>query len=830
MKGFNFKQHALPHIIALSVFIVIGLIYFNPVLDGKVLPTHDIKQHYGMSKEIKDFKDETGENTLWTNSMFGGMPAYQIAAAFPNSLFIIKPIYSFLTHGFPKPMNMLFLYFIGFYLMMLSFKVDWRLALGGAIAYGFASYNIIIIDAGHNTKALAIGLAPFVIGAVNMALNSKRWILGAALAGIAMAFELKVNHVQITYYTLFIVAAMGIAWLVDKIQKKEITDALKRSAIVLIAVLLGVGANSGNLMTTAEYSKETTRGKSNLTNKKEGKKTNGLTIDYMTAWSYGKAETGTLLIPNFHGGGSQSHLDYTDMELYNLAKGQMGDKGAQQYIASVMYWGTQPGTNGPVYLGALICFLFVFGFVVMDNKTKYWILAVSVLAIMLSWGRNFMGLTELFYNYFPGYNKFRTVTMILAIVQITVPLLGLLGLQKLLNNEIKKPDVMKALKWALGITGGFALLFALMPGAFFDFIKEGEVAQYKGQEQVLDLIAEGRESLLRADSFRSLIFILLGAAAIWLYHTDKLKKQYAYIVFVVLITLDLWVVAGRYLGPDKFEKETSTDIIASKVDKQIMQDTDMHYRVMNFSVSTFNDATTSYFHKSLGGYHGAKLKRIQELIERKIEGEIRAINNARFSDPSLSPVINMFNTKYFIAATKNGKTPVSNPGALGNAWFVDEVNVFDDADAEMEAIQTFNPRNIATTTTEFKAYVDGGLKMSKPSGSIELVDYKPNYLKYECDINSEGFAVFSEVFYRGNEDWVSTINGEKADHIRVNYMLRGMKVPAGKTTIEFSFNPPTYQKAETYSLISSILLVLMVLGGGFLAFKNVGTSAEADNE
>jgi hypothetical protein len=824
MKGFNFKKHLLPHIIAVVTFIVVALMYCSPVLDGKVLPTHDIKQHYGMAKEIKDFKEETGEHSLWTNSMFGGMPAYQIAAAHPNNLFLIKPIYLLLVKGFPKPMNMMFLYFIGFYLMALAFRVDWRLAIGGALAYGFATYNVIIIDAGHNTKALAIGLAPLVIGAVKMALTDKRWLLGAALAGVALGFQLKANHVQITYYTIFILLAMGIAWLVEEIRQNRIQDALKRAGVLVFAALLGLGSNAGNLMTTAEYGKYTTRGKDNLTNEK-GEKGSGLDLGYITNWSYGVAETGTLIIPNFAGGGSQNSMDFTDLEFYNMAKGQYGAKTAEQYTKSAMYWGPQPGTNGPVYIGALICFLFVFGFMVSKNATRIWILVVSALAIMLSWGNHFF-LTELFFNYFPGYNKFRTVTMILVIVQITFPLLALLGLQKLYSGELKKDAIIKALKWSLGIAGGFTLLFLIMPGLFLDFIKDGETQQYAQQRQVLDAIVEGRKDLLTGDAFRSLAFILLGAGAIWLFATEKLKKEYAALIFIVLFTLDLFPVAARYLSPDKYEKEQSNQIFATKVDKQIMSDTDEHYRVMNFSVSTFNDATTSYFHKSLGGYHGAKLKRIQELIENKIEGEIQAINKARFADPSLSPVINMFNTKYFIARTQKGSTVVPNNGAMGNAWFVNEVSVVEDADAEMEALQSFNPRNTATTTKEFEDYANS-FSGGKAKGSIELVEYKPNYLKYECDIDKEGFAVFSEVFYRGNEDWISKINNEDTEHIRVNYMLRGMKVPAGKSTIEFRFDPPTYHTGETYSMISSLLLILMILGGGFFAFKDAKKEAEA---
>lgn len=818
MSSFNFKKHALPHLIALSVFLAICIAYFLPVLEGKVLPTHDIKQHRGMASELREYKEKTGDFSLWTNSMFGGMPAYQISAPYPYSLFILKKVHHVVTRGLPKPMNMLMLYFVGFYLLLLSFKVDWRLALAGALAYGFASYNIIIIDAGHNTKSLAIGIAPMVLAAINMTLKSRLWILGAALTGVAMGFELRVNHFQITYYLMFIVAAMGISWLIEKFRNGEQKDALRRFGALAIAVILGIGTTAGHIMTTAEYSKETTRGQSNIKSE-DGQQRKGLRKSYITHWSYGKWETGTLLIPNFHGGGSQNNMDFSDMEIFDVLKRQLGKKTAQQYAMSMLYWGNQPGTNGPVYLGALICFLFIFGFMVTKNYTRIWILSISVLAIFLSWGSNSETLTYFFIDYFPGYNKFRVVTMILTIVQITFPLLAILGLSKVFENKLTKPEVIKALKWSVGITGGIALIFTIMPGVFLDFMSDKDPEQYKDQQNVLDLLVEGRISLMRTDAFRSLIFILIGAGTIFLYVNKTLKKNLAYVIMIAAITLDLWMVAGRFLGPDKFQKvkNESADAIASRVDQQIMSDPDPDYRVLNLSVSTFNDATTSAFHKSIGGYHGAKLKRIQELIENRIGPEVQMIQQTNFKDLSIIPVVNMFNVKYIIANTKKGPAPLQNPEAMGHAWFVPEVKVVEDANAEMAALDGFNPGAIAYTTPEFESTVAG--INGKPNGSIELLEYKPNYLKYECDIDKEGFAVFSEVFYRGNIDWISTINGEKVDHARVNYLLRGMKIPAGKSTIEFKFDPQTYYAGETYSLISSLLLILALLGGGFMAYK-----------
>lgn len=813
------------HLISVGVFLAVTIVYFLPVLEGEKLPTHDIKQHSGMASELLQYKaDHNGEASLWTNSMFGGMPGYQIATPYPKSLFLIKPVYQVLVQGLPKPMNMLLLYFLGFYVLLISFRVDWRLAIAGALAFGFSSYNIIIIDAGHNTKALAVGLAPLVLAGVNWAFRSKYWLLGATLAGVALAFQVRVNHLQITYYTAFIIAAMGISWLIYKLKSGETGDLAKRVGVLLVAAILGVGANSGNIMLTAEYGKETTRGKSELTIK-GAKQSSGLSKDYIKGWSYGVAETGTFLIPNFHGGGSANTIDYGESEVYNLFKSQYGPKEAQRIAQGLMYWGTQPGTNGPVYLGALICFLFVFGFLVVSNKLRIWVLVITALATMLAWGSNFNLLSDFFIDYFPGYNKFRSVTMILIIVEITVPLLGLVGLQKVLSGRVDKNKTLKALKISTGIVGGLCLLFALMPSAFFDFIKDGDADRYKG---FLDQLIADRQSLLSADAFRSLLFVLVGAGSIFAFATGKLKDNVVYLVIIGAVVLDGWVVAGRYLGHDKFETARKTEARPEPVDQQIMKD-DGHYRVLNLSVSTFNDATTSNFHKSLGGYHGAKLQRIQDLIQFKIDPEMRALNKAQFQDPSKSPVINMFNTKYFIVPLQGGKkTVVPNAGALGNAWFVENVDVVENADAEMQSLGTFDPANTAVADKRFSSHLDG-FTGGQPSGSITLEEYEPNYLKYSYDTDKEQFAVFSEVYYRGNVDWISTIDGQAADHIRVNYHLRGMRVPAGKGVIEFRFDPPTYQKGETFSMISSLLLVLLILGGAFVTYRESKKEGEAAN-
>lgn len=817
MKNFDFRKHLMPHLLALAVFLSITAVYFLPVIEGEQLPTHDIKQYKGMAKEVLDFREETGEVSLWTNSMFGGMPTYQIATPYPNSIFLIKAVYNVLAHGLPKPMNMLFLAFLCFYVMLLAFKVDWRLAIAGALAYGFSTYMIIVIDAGHNTKALAIAFAPLVIAGVQWALNGRKWLLGAAFAGIAMAFELKVNHVQITYYLGFILLAFGISWFIQKIKERDIKMGVLRAAVLAFAFVLGAGANAGNIMTTAEYAKESTRGPSALKTKKKEGKSGGLDFQYATDWSYGVGETFTLLIPNFMGGGSQNTIDYDESEVYNLLKTQYPKNRAESITSGIMYWGPQPGTNGPVYVGALMVFLFVFGLFISDNRTRIWIGVVTLLAIMLSWGRNFEPLSRLFFEYFPMYNKFRTVSMILVVAQITIPLMGILAVSSVVKGKIKKEKILSSLKWSAGIVGGLCLLFFLMPGMFLNF---GEAEAIKTYNTIADQLIADRKSLLRSDALRSLFYVLVGAGAILLFALEKIRTMHLALILIIASALDLWLVDSRYLYHDKFERARAVEnqVVPSQADKQILQDPDKHFRVLNLGLNSFSDATTSYFHKSLGGYHGAKLQRIQDLITHRITPEIRELQNSQYRKTDGLPVINMFNTKYFIAGTKNGPIPVPNPNNCGDAWIVPQLEVVATADQMIDTLANFDPKKVAYVHKEFSDYLQG-FEEGNNQGSVTLTDYKPNQISYQFSSDKEAFVVFSEVYYRGNVDWISTVDGEEKDHIRVNYLLRGMRVPAGEHEIVFTFDPPTYARAETASLVSSLLLILMLAGGIALWFK-----------
>lgn len=827
MNSAIIQELAKKHGLAILLFLAICCIYFLPALQGEKLPTHDIKMNDGMAKEVLDYREKTGEVSLWTNSMFGGMPTYQIATPYPNSIFIVKSFFNVLVRGLPKPLNMLFLCFISFYALMLSFKVKHWLAIAGALAFGFSTYNIYIIEAGHNTKALAIGLAPLVLAAVQFTFTSKRWILGAAFAGLAMAFEIKVNHIQITYYLAFILLAYGISLLILKAKSGEIKKMIPRIAVLIFAFVLAIGANAGNLMTTAEYTQESTRGRSDLT-KNDENKSSGLDFEYATAWSFGIGETGTLLIPNFYGGASGENIVKDGALWESLSR--KGIREAQlKDIQLPYYHGSQSLVSGPIYFGVIIAFLFVLGLIILDEKYKYWILSASILGLLFAWGHNFESIQRLFFNYLPGYNKFRTVSMAMVIPQITFPLMAILTLNKVFDGSIKKDALIKALKISGGIVGGFIVIFLLAPSAVMSFsnpMDEQMLGGFAKSVQIpmpdfLDLLAEDRISMLRADAFRSLIFTGIAIGLIYLFALDKLKQKWVVAGIALAIVVDVWGIDLRYLTHDDFvsARKYENQVVASPADKQILQDPDLSYRVLNLSVSPFNDATTSYFHKSLGGYHGAKLKRIQELISYNISSELPAIQQVRFQDPKLSPVINMFNTKYYIVPLQNGGTiAVPNEGACGNAWFVDNVVTVENADAEIDSVKNFDPKITAYVDKSFSEYLNG-FNGSKVNGSIELTSYAPNKLSYKYKADKEGFAVFSEAYYRGNIDWISKIDGEPKDHIRTDYHLRGMLLPAGEHTITFEFDPPTYYKGESYSLASSIMLILLLLGGIFFAYK-----------
>ena len=774
-----------PHIIIIILFALISFAYFSPLIEGKSIDGHDIKTWIGMSKEISDFRDSSGTEALWTNSMFSGMPAYQISVKYSSNL--VRYIDKVITLGFPRPANILFLYLLGFYLLLLSLKVDYRIAAVGAIAYAFSSYFFIIIQAGHMTKAHAIAYLPMVVASVIYTYRGKL-LLGGVLTALTVALELYSNHLQITYYLIFILIFIGLYQLFYDYNNKNLPSFFKRSAVLILAALLATGTCFTRLKTTMDYGKDSTRGKSELTNNIENK-TKGLDKDYATQWSYGIAETMTLLIPNFHGGASQGELS-TDSETYNALK---RSPNAKKIIKNLpLYWGDQPIVSGPTYAGAIVIFLFLLSLFLLKGRFKYWILTLTILSIFLAWGKNFMPLTELFLDFFPGYNKFRAVSMILIVAEFTLPLLAFLAFNNFIFSDANKLSKIKSLKNAFFVTGGITLLFSLAPNMFFDFVGVNDSVLASNGWPV-EALQSDRASMLSSDAWRSFFFVSLAFLSLFLFIKNKVSSNNIILVFAVLLLLDMWTINKRYLNDSHFIRSSKikTPYKATQADNYILSDNDPNFRVFNQSVSTFNDASTSYFHKSIGGYHGAKLKRYQELIDSHIsKGNMQ--------------VLNMLNTKYFILQT--GKVNI-NPNVLGNAWFIKDVKIVENADDEILALNDFDASSIAVIDKRFQSSL--GEFSEDSSSNIKLDEYQPNYLRYSSVSTKNQIAVFSEVYY--DKGWNSYIDGELVSHFRANYILRAMNIPKGNHTIEFRFEPEIFKIGERISLASSILLIISLI-------------------
>ena len=807
MKNINFKQF-LPYLLAVVIFTTITMAYFSPMLQGKMIKQSDIMNFKGMSKEIVDYRAKTGDEPLWTNSMFGGMPAYQISVQYEGN--ILRYIDRLMQLYLPFPASLVFLYMAGFFLLLLVLKVDIWLAIAGSIAFAFSSYLFIIIEVGHNSKAHAIGLIAPVLAGIILTYRGK-YLIGGIVAAIFLSLEFMANHLQITYYLIMTVAVFLISEFIMSIKEKRIPGFAKASGVMIIAAMFALATNATTLWATYEYGKVTTRGKSELTTDKDNR-TTGLDKDYATGWSYGIPETFTFLIPNFNGGASTGPVGTSSYSYKALLSNNIDPNQAEKLTQNLpLYWGTQPGVAGPVYIGAILIFLFVFALFIVDKKYKWWILSATILSILLSWGSNFMVFTDLFLNYLPGYNKFRAVSMTLVIAEFCIPLLAILGLNKALSGEVDKKKLVKYLYYSAGIVGGICLVFAVAGSSMFSFVSPADV-QYKAYypEWLLDAIRLDRAAIFQADAFRSLIFILLAGAAIWAYLKNMIKKPVFYTIFILLILTDLWTVNKRYLNNDSFVRKSMVDnpFQPSNADLVIMKDIDPNFRVFNQTVSPFNDASTSYFHKSIGGYHGAKLRRYQELIENQLsKGNMN--------------VFNMLNTKYFIMENKETGQPEMqiNMQAMGNAWFVNNARAVNNADEELNALTDLVPSETAIYDKRFEDQVKGHIISKDTLANIRLTEYKPNHLTYISETSSEQLAVFSEIYYE--KGWDAYIDGKKSPYFRVNYVLRAMIVPAGKHTIEFKFDPPVYRIGEKISLASSLLLVLLALGTlGFNIRKN----------
>lgn len=813
MNKINFKQ-LLPYLLAILIFATLSIAYFSPLLEGKKLSQSDIAHWKGMSKEIVDYRAKTGEEALWTNSMFGGMPAYQISVVYKGN--ILKNLDRLLQFYLPQPAGYVFLYMIGFFILLLVLKVDKWLAIGGAIAFAFSSYLFIILEAGHNSKAHAIGYMAPVLAGIILTYRGK-YLLGGIFAAIALSLQLATNHLQITYYLMIAALIFVVSDFIIHLKEKKLKNFLLASAVMIIASIFAVLTNSTNLWTTYAYGKETIRGKTELTSEKENR-TSGLDKDYATGWSYGKMESFTFLIPGFNGGASNGSLSEKSDTYNALINNGIDRNQAKKVIANLpTYWGPQPGVGGPIYLGAIIIFLFVLSLFITDGKQKYWIFVATILSIMLAWGKNFQPLTDFFLHYVPGYNKFRAVSMTLVIAEFLVPLLAIIGLNKLFNTVNNQQKLTKAIYYSVGITAGISLFFALSGSSILDFVSSSD-EQYKNvfPEWMIESIRSDRANLLRADSFRAFLLIVVTGGLLWAFIQKKIKANIVIPAILVLILIDLWSVNKRYVNNDDFVRKSQEEypFQPTAADQLIMKDTDPNFRVFNQTVSPFNDASTSYFHKSIGGYHGAKLRRYQEIIDHHLsKGNMN--------------VYNMLNTKYFIVPDQKGGDPVTqiNMQAMGNAWFVNTARKVNNADEEINALTDLVINETAVYDKRFEDLVKDHSFSKDSLSEITLTSYAPNHLKYNTKTTKEQLAVFSEIYYA--DGWNAYIDGKSAPYFRANYILRAMFVPAGNHTIEFKFEPTEYRTGEMISYASSITLILLALGAiGFTYFRKPNTSQQ----
>lgn len=807
----TFKK-VLPYIIAIIAFIVVSLAYFSPVLEGEKLFQSDIAQFRGMSKEVQEFRAKHGEEPYWTDRAFGGMPTYQLSTYYPNDY--IKKVDSVIRF-LPRPADYLFLYFIGFFVLLMVLKIDWKLAVIGSLAFGFSTYFIIILGVGHNAKAHAIAYMPMVLAGIILVFKNK-YLQGFVLTSVAMALEVNASHPQMTYYLLFMIFIFGIVYLIDSFKKKDLPGYFTKIGVLFVAVMLAVGVNATHLLATKEYADQSTRSKSELTinpNGSEKEQTTGLSYDYITEYSYGKLETFDLFIPRFMGGSNNENIG-KDSHLYEFLKDKGGRKQALSWSENApMYWGDQPIVAAPAYIGAIMIFLFVLGIFLVKNKLKKWLVAATIFSILLSWGKNFGILTDLFIDFVPLYNKFRAVSSIQVIAELAVPLLGILAVQKLLDDKVEQDRKIDALKWSSIIVGGLALFFTLTGTFLFAFESFRDLRFEKMLEGFTAVLVEDRRTIFFQDSLRTLIIVTVIAGAIWLYLDKKINKNIVLVVLLIAVLIDMVGVAKRYVNNDDFIAASKLEkpFVKSKIDVEIQKDQG-HYRVMNFLVNPMNDGSTSFFHNSIGGYHAAKPRRYQELFDFQI-----ARNNL--------DVLNMLNTKYIIFPDDKNQPQVQmNDEANGNAWFVDKVKFVKSANEEIKALDSLNTRQTAVISVKFKNYLDGFNFQKDSIATINLIKYQANDLIYESNSNVDHLTVFSEMYYENG--WNAYVDGKLTPHIRVDYVLRAMIIPKGKHTIEFKFEPQVIKKGNTITLVSYALLLLIPLGWYFKDKKKNGESPQ----
>lgn len=826
------KKYGLD-IAAVVLFALISFAYFVPAsLDGRILFQHDASAGRGMGHEQQTYFERTGERTRWTNSVFGGMPTYQTAPSYKSTDALSKVMDAYHL-WLPENVWYVFAYLLGFYILLRAFDFRQELAVLGSIIWAFSSYFFIIIAAGHIWKVMALAYLPPMIAGLVLAYRGK-YLWGFILTALFTAFEVKANHVQMTYYYLFVVLFMVIAYLVQAIKNKQLLHFGKATAVCAAAACLGICMNLSNLYHTWEYSKESMRGKSELVKANTANQTNsGLERDYITQWSYGIGETWTLLIPNAKGGAS------VPLSQNETAMKKADPNFIQIYQQIGQYWGEQPGTSGPVYVGAFVLMLFILALFIVKGPMKWALLAATVLSVLLSWGKNFMPLTNFFIDYMPMYAKFRTVASILVIAEFTIPLLAMLGLKKILDTPSILNKQIKYVYISFGLTAGFCLLFALMPSVFFsNFVSAQELeamksipAEYQGQ--LIANLREMRQAIFTDDCWRSFFIIVIGTFLLLLYRANKLKKSAFVGLVIVLCLVDMWQVNKRYLNDGMFVEKSVRDnpIEMTPTDQQILQTKELDYRVLNLATSTFNENETSYFHKSIGGYHPAKLRRYQEMIETYIAPEMEKLMKSIFeaqgdmtklNGDSISPVLNMLNTKFFIMPLQGGQTvPLKNPYAFGNAWFVDKVTYVNNANEELEMVGKLNLRAEAVADKKFRDVLGSSCEQDHHA-QVTMKTYEPNQLTYEVESAKGGVLVFSENYY---PEWTATVDGKEVPVGRVNYILRAIQVKPGKHQVVLSFFPKSVDRTETVAYIAFALLVICILLGIGLEIRQRKTGA-----
>jgi len=832
-------KKGFPYLAAIAAFILLALLYCAPIFDGKIVYAGDTKSWEGMSQEVRQFNQTNDDHTYWTGSMFCGMPAYQVSEGEPVGSSFRTPLWKIVLVGFTGTLSVLLGYFLGFFILLKAFKVDTKISVVGSLAIAMSSYFFLIIPAGHVTKAVTIGLmAPVIAGFYLIFQKKYGWGIILTMVYTCLGFML---HPQMSYYICMLIGILFCAELYIHIKEKRFKDLGLGILFFVAAMGIGLGTGYAKYKSNNEYVKETMRGgHSELVKADDAtNKTSGLDLDYATAWSYGIKESMTFMVPGFMGNSSNYNVGTESNTYETLRDNGVPRKNAEDFCKNVpTYWGDQPFTAGPVYMGAIVCFLFVLGLFIVKGPYKWALLVATLFSVLLSWGHNFMPLTNFFFDYFPMYNKFRAVSSILIVAEITMPLLGFLAIKAIMDKEVEKKKVVNSIYISAGITAGICLVLALFGKAMFNFssVNDEQVFAQLPEWLTGSIIAD-RVAMLRGDAFRSFIFIALGAGLLWLYVNEKLKTGWFIGVFAILVICDMWPVDKRYFNDDNFVSKKQDENYFQKMpyeEELLAKEKDPNYRVWNLSTNTFNESRTSYYFKSIGGYHAAKLRRYQDLIDQHISktnpqivtvmdtanGKREVVYQA-VPNPDKRTVVDMLNAKYFFIPMKDGSVQyLQNPHAMGNAWFIDSLFVVNTPNEECDALNTINLQNSAVTDAKFKVFAESFVPHHDSTATIKLTDYAPNRVEYDCSASKEGTVVFSEIYYPYG--WKAFIDDKPVEHFRANYTLRALNVPAGLHHIRFVFDPDSVRNGAKVSIACYILMYLIILGfAGMGIYRNV---------